>query len=107
MVRISVQPELQDEWRPVLERQLNLTLGRLRDQLSSLRVRFAATPVPRGEATVYRCELRGRTVRGTVYRNTARSTDGSTAISDVLARTCRAIARDRQMTRPDAARRRP
>jgi len=102
MVRISVEPELHDEWRPVLERQLNLTLGRLRGQLSSLRVRFAATPVPGSEEPVYRCELRGRSIRGTVYRNTARSTDGSTAISDVLARTCRAIARDRQLPRARA-----
>jgi hypothetical protein len=85
MVRISVQPELQAEWRPVLERQLNLALGRMRGQLSSLRGHFDASPAPDGETLAYRCELRSRTARGHVYRDTARSPDGSTAVTDALA----------------------
>ncbi len=106
MVKISVQQDLREEWQPVLDRQLNLAMSRMRDQLGSLRVRFGASLTPGQETAVYRCEIRGRAMTGKIYRHTARSTDGTTAIADALARISRAVSRDRRQP-PSANEHRP
>jgi hypothetical protein len=95
MLRVQVPDEISPEWRPIIERQVNLTLSPVRGSLSSLRIDFQ--PVrSNGDGTIaYRCELRGRASNGRTYSVSAQHPDGQTAIMDTLTRAKRTIVRER------------
>lgn len=104
-LRCDIAPDLANRWRPVIERQLDLTLAPLRDRLRSARVRFAqegprAGRVGAGES--YCCEFTVRDRVGATHRSVARHRDGTVAIADALTRARRSITRLRR-TRPGGA----
>lgn len=95
MLRVQLPDEISAEWRPIIERQVNLTLSPVRGSLSSLRIDFQPVRSSGNGTISYRCELRGRASNGRTYNATAQHPDGQTAILDTLTRAKRAIVRER------------
>ncbi len=96
MIRLNIQKGLGTSWRPLIERQIDLTLSPVRASLRSAEVRFSALRPPGREQLSYRCELRGRGIAGESFHCLAEHTDGQTAIADAFARARRDIVRSRQ-----------
>jgi len=100
MLRVQIPEEISPEWRPIIERQVNLTLSPFRSSLSSLRIAFQPVPNNGNGSIAYRCELRGRASNGRTYAVSAQHTDGQTAIVDTLTRVKRTIVRERNGVAP-------
>lgn len=97
MVHLKIQDNLEAEWRPVLERELNFNLSPVQSRFKNLRIHFVRVLRPAGHGAGYRCVLVGRGQGGETYHTEADSADGRTAIQDALLRARRAIARRRRL----------
>jgi len=95
-IRIEVDPELQAQWLPILERQIDLTLAPVAMTLKRARIRFSAFESEGTGDVRYLCELQGRGEDGVQLHFRALHRDGQTAIHDTAARARRAIAHRRQ-----------
>lgn len=101
MFKVTVQPDLQEHWQSIIERQVDIALSPLRASLKSARVCFGVNR-NRDEQDVYWCKVNGCGMAGESYHTLAKHTDGVIAVVDATARARREIARHRQ--RPIALR---
>jgi hypothetical protein len=97
MLRLSIDEEISPTWRPIIEYQVAMTLSSLGSALRSLRIDFEKIGNADAGRIAYRCEFRGRSNAGRMYRTFAQHPDGQTAIADTLNRAKRAIVRERRM----------
>jgi hypothetical protein len=95
MLRVQIPEDISPVWRPIIERQVDLTLSPVRGSLSSLRIDFQPVQSNGNGAVAYRCELHGRASNGRTYSVSAQHPDGQTAIVDTLTRARRTIVRER------------
>jgi hypothetical protein len=96
VVQLNIQDNLEAEWRPVLERELNFSLSPVQSRFKNLRIHFLGVVRPAGHGAGYRCILVGRGHGGETYHAQGDSADGRTAIQDALLRARRAVARRRR-----------
>lgn len=95
-IRFDLDPELREQWLPILERQVDLTLAPLAGSLKSAKITFSTLEDEGAGELRYLCTLEGRRQDGSQLRFQARHRDGQTAIHDTAARARRAIVRSRQ-----------
>ncbi len=97
MVQLKIQDNLEAEWRPVLEHELNFSLSPVQSRFKHLRIHFVGVLRPAGHGAGYRCVLVGRGHGGETYHTEADSSDGRMAIQDALLRARRAVTRRRRL----------
>ncbi|MGE0623664.1 MAG: hypothetical protein AB7I04_04335 [Pseudomonadales bacterium] len=91
---ITVAPELDPSWHPVIERRFDLLLAPLRHHLRNTRIRFEpAIFAQADEAPRYFCELSARIGGGERLTISLLHSDGQLVITEVLQRARRTIAR--------------
>lgn len=92
MISINVQTDLDDEWRPVIINQINMSLMPLRNRMKNIRIDFRqSVALPEG-ATRFCCEIVVREQSGVVCEAETRHRDGLIAIRDALARVRRGVS---------------
>jgi hypothetical protein len=97
MVQLKIQDNLEAEWRPVLERELNFSLSPVQSRFKNLRIQFVGVVRPAGHGAGYRCILVGRGHGGETYHTEGDNADGRMAIQDALLRARRAVTRRRRL----------
>ena len=96
MVQLKIQDNLDAEWRPVIERELNFSLAPVQSRFKNIRIHFVGVLRPAGHGAGYRCILVARGHGGETYHTEADSPDGRMAIQDALLRARRAVTRRRR-----------
>ena len=96
MIHLRVQDDLEPDWKPVIERAVDISLGPVQARLRHVRIHFVGVLRPAGVGRGFRCVLVARGIGGETYHTEADSSDGRMAIQDALLRARRAITRRRQ-----------
>ncbi|XOV89238.1 MAG: hypothetical protein ACFHX7_04915 [Pseudomonadota bacterium] len=86
MVKIVIQETLYETWRPVVEREVNLALGAVRESGRQFRIRFYSDVEARTSDLVFCCDVLVSDGSNRTQRFEARHSDGQVAIRNALNR---------------------
>jgi len=92
MIRIAIDDDVSERWRPVLERSFRMTLAAFQSELSALRVDLGRAEGTGGERA-FVCRLEGVTRRGRKLHIVCRHDEGEQAIALAFTRARREMSR--------------
>lgn len=96
MIRFNIEPQLEQQWEPIIVRQLHLLLSPVLVNVKSASIKLQMQYDESSKLNYFYCELYGYGIQHEVFHASTKNTDGKVAIHDVFSRIRRTIIRSNQ-----------
>lgn len=93
MIQFNIEPQLEQQWKPIIVRQLHLLLSSALVNVKSADIKFQMQHDKSLNTKYYYCQLDGRSLQDDTYYASTKNTDGRIAIHDVFSKIRRSIIR--------------